>query len=74
VLYLVVGKNCALHRDLWAHECVVSNGGGNWWGYIGTFKLMTMLYPMMGKLTRLYRDSWAHGCVVTSGREIGKVT
>lgn len=73
VLYLVGGKICGLHRDLWAHECVVSSGGGNWWGYIGTFKPIIVLYPMVGKLTGLYRDLRAQGCVVTTGREIGKV-
>jgi hypothetical protein len=74
VLYLVVEKICGLHKDLWAHECVVSSGGGNGWGYIGTFKPMIMLYPMVGKLTGLYRDLWAYGCIVISGREINKVT
>jgi len=28
----MVENICGLHRDLWAHECVVSNGGGKWVG------------------------------------------
>jgi hypothetical protein len=50
MLYLEAGKSCGLHRDLWAHECVVSSGGGNRLGYIGTFKPMIVLYPMVVKL------------------------